>query len=130
MSVYQIALSGMNAQSKAVSIYAQNIANMQSGGKPKSQTGERAAYIPLDPVSISDAAGGVRVESRPVDPASVPVYSPDSVDADGNGLVEMPNIRLEEQIVGSMIAKTGYAANAKMFAMQRDLDRALLDILG
>lgn len=128
MSVYPIALSGLVAQSRAVGAYAQNIANVHSNGRVNAQPGERSAYIPVDPVFISENSGGVREENRVVDPSSVDVYLPDSADANEEGLVSVPNIDLESQITGLLFSKNAYIANAKVIGVQRDMDKELLDI--
>jgi flagellar basal-body rod protein FlgC len=128
MSVYSIALSGLVAQTRAVGAYAQNIANLHSSGRVNPGPGERGAYAPIDPVTISTGAG-VRTDFRVVDPPQVKVYSPDSADANDDGLIAVPNISLEEQLVGTMLAKNAYVASAKILGVQRDLDRELLDII-
>lgn len=129
MSVYDIALSGLNASKNAVSVHAQNIANAQSGGRVNPGAGQRSAYIPVDIVSISQNGNGVSNSVSERVPASVNVFSPDSADADENGLIAMPNVSIEDEIIGSMVAKQTYTANAKVISIQSEMDKELLNIL-
>jgi flagellar basal-body rod protein FlgC len=123
MSVYSTALSALTAQGKALAAYASNIAN---AGDETPKNG--SAYIPVDPVFIS-TEGGVAAQYVPVNPPSISVYNPDSANADENGLVSLPNIDLQDQVVGTILSKNAYAANAKVIKAQSDMDKALLDIL-
>lgn len=128
MSSYSIAISGLNAQQRAVGVYAQNIANAGVTGKINPAAGERKAYEPLDPVSISVDGGGVRSETVPVNPGTVPVYDPESPDANSDGLIAVPNVSLEDNLVGMQTAKQLYGANAKVIKVQEEMDKALLNI--
>ncbi len=128
MSVYSIAVSGLTAQSAILGARAQNIANAGVTGRVDPKPGERKAYAPIDPVTIS-RENGVAASFVERDPASVSIYDPDSVDANEEGVVAYPNVNLEEEIVGVLVAKNAYIANAKVISVQRDLDKELLDIL-
>jgi flagellar basal-body rod protein FlgC len=118
MSVFSTALSGMQAQSAALNTHAKNIANMRSGD-----------YELKKPVFKSRENGGVIADEVDIDPSHVKVYDPDSVEADEEGLVSVPNISLEEEIFGVLQTKHAYAASAKVVQVQRDMDREVLDIL-
>ena len=128
MSAYSVAVSGLLAQSAVAGAHAQNIVNANVTGKPHPGPGDRTAYQPIDPVTISKE-GYVAAAFVPRDPANVVFYDPDSSDSDADGLVAYPNVSLEEEIVGLLTAKNSYIANAKIISVQRDMDRELLDIL-
>lgn len=128
MSVFSIALSGLNAQSIAIGAHAQNIANLSSSGKIDPQAGDRRAYQPVRPVFDSSDTGGVVADVVDIDPSSFAVYDPDSVDANDEGLVAFPNISLEDEVLGLVQSKNAYVASAKVIAVQRDMDRELLDL--
>jgi flagellar basal-body rod protein FlgC len=128
-SVYGIALSGLVAQSTAIAARASNIANMRTSGRVDPAAGDRHAYEPVTPVQTSQSGGGVVTDIVSVKNGVVALYEPDSPDANADGRVAYPNIRLEEEITGLLTAKTAYTANAKVIGVQRDMDRALLDIL-
>ena len=128
MSVYTTMINGLMAQQKVLGAHAQNIANMHSTG---TVSGGKNAYIPVDPVQISGGnGGGPRVELRPVDPPGYTVYAPPSAVSDKDGLVTVPNISLDDQLIGTMQASHAYKANLAAIRTQDDMDKALLDILG
>ena len=129
MSSYSIAVSGLAAQSAKVAGHAQNIVNAGVTGKPHSKPGARIAYQPVDVVSISREGGGVSTQVVPRDPGTSLVYAPDSADSDENGNVAVPDVSLEEEIVGLSTAKNAYAADAKIISVQRQMDKDLLDII-
>lgn len=128
MSAYSVAVSGLLAQSSVAAAHAQNIANAGVTGKPSPRPGERVAYQPIDPVTISTEGGNIAAQFVPVQPGSVTYYDPSSADSNEEGLVAVPNVNLEEEIVGLLTAKTAYAADAKIISVQREMDRDLLNI--
>lgn len=129
MSAYSIALSGLIAQSSILAARAQNIAGSSVTGKLNPSTGDRRAYAPVDAVTVSTTGGGVAAEIVPVEPSSVALYDPDSLDSDADGMIAAPNVSLEEEIVGLNVAKNAYITNAKTISVQRDMDDALMDII-
>ena len=129
MSVSAIALSGLNAQSVALGAHSDNIANLRSSGKVNPGPNDRRAYVPVKPVFSSVDGGGVVADVVDIDEEAVLAYDPESVDANEDGLIAVPNISLEDEIFGVLQAKNAYIANAKVIGVQRDMDRALLDIL-
>jgi len=128
MSAYSVAVSGLLAQSAVVGAHAQNIANAHVSGKPNPGPGDRKAYQPIDPVTISHE-GSVAFSFVERDPGTANVYDPDSPDSDAEGLVAVPDVSLEEEIVGMLTAKNAYIADAKIIKIQREMDKELLDII-
>jgi len=126
---FSASLSGMMAQSKRLSVSADNIANMRSRGiradGPAEQPG---AYQPKRTQDVTTAGGGVRAEVRPVTPPWVEVYAPGSPDADANGVAALPNVNLAEELVTQIQAQRAYEANAKAFRTQDEVIDSLLDI--
>ncbi|MDB5477671.1 MAG: putative flagellar basal-body rod protein FlgC [Alphaproteobacteria bacterium] len=118
MSVYTTALNGLAAQSRAIGAIAQNIANAGTTGKLAPKPGERGAYAPIDPVTLSPKANGV-----------IALFDPDSPDANDDGLVAVPDISLEEQLTGALVAKDNFKANAKIIKIQQEMDKELLNII-
>ncbi|MEJ5300876.1 MAG: flagellar hook basal-body protein [Thermodesulforhabdaceae bacterium] len=45
-----------------------------------------------------------------------------------SGFIEGSNVRIEEEMVGTILAKTAYEANAKVISTANDMNKALLDI--
>jgi len=126
---FSASLSGLMAQSKRLAVSADNIANMRSRGVRADGPAEQpGAYRPKRTQDVTTAGGGVRAEVRPVSPASVAVYAPDSPDADADGVAAIPNVNLAEELVTQIQAQRAYEANAKAFRTQDEVIDSLLDI--
>ncbi len=111
VSVAAVALSGVFANEKRVAVAADNIANLNTKDFAAKQ------------LQLSSVESG-GVTSRVVDknPATVPVPN-----AEG-GVDQLPNVSLEEELVGLNISTYGAKANLKVLATQKKLDEYLLDI--
>ncbi|MEO6446591.1 MAG: flagellar basal body rod protein FlgC [Gemmatimonadaceae bacterium] len=147
-----IATSGMSLQRLRMETVATNIANAETtrtetGGPYRRRVvrGEEAvregagpSYPPLplsgrqgdgmtdDPTSSS---GGVRAVAIEEDPSEGPLtYDPGHPDADANGYVRYPNVRVTDEIVDLMEARRVYEANATVFQAAKLLLRRALDI--
>ncbi len=121
-----IALSGMNLNAKRLGVSANNVANMQSTG-PADNPG--AAYQPQRVQSVSAGeGGGVQAVVQNVQPATSTAYSPNDANANAEGLVAMPNVSLEAEVIEQMMAVTGYKANAAAIKTLAAMEKALLDI--
>lgn len=125
---FHTSVSGLQAQSKRLAVSADNVANLRTVGRPGVTEGKDAAYVPRQVQQTSVAGGGVRAETRPVDPSSVPAYQPDSPMADAEGMVAAPNVSLEKELVEQMLAKRVYQANASVIRTQDEMLGTLLDI--
>jgi flagellar basal-body rod protein FlgC len=129
MNVFGIALSGMNAAQARLGNSANNVANAQSTSS--SVNGQRidSPYQPKDVVQAAiEPTGGVETSLRTRDPATVPVYAPDNVSADEDGVVEFPNVNLEEEVVQQQIASYDFKASTKVIQVQDEMLESLLDI--
>ena len=111
------ALSGLRAQSAKTAISAENIANAQSVG-----------YTPKDAV-LTSSESGVEVSIQSRQNATVKTYSPDSVLADNDGFVSVPEISYEYDIINMMTAETAYKANISVIKTSDEMQDALLDVL-
>lgn len=121
-----IALSGLNLNAKRVGVSANNVANMTTSG-PADNPG--AAYQPQRVQAVSAGeGGGVNAVVQNTDPATFPAYSPNDANANAEGMVAMPNVNLEAEMVEQMMAVTGYKANAAAIKTLAAMDKALLDI--
>lgn len=132
INAIQIALSGLNAASNAANVAASNIANVTTTGKLDNQGGS-SAYQPQ--VSVNTALTGpegeglgVTATTIPSTRPAVPTYSPNSPDANADGLVATPDVDLGEQIVNLQLANTAYKANVKTAQAASDMDKDLLAI--
>lgn len=129
-----IAASGMSAQRARMDAVASNIANADTtrveGGGPY-----RRKVVALEEVPFSDslaeeseegadAPGGVRVTGVSEDAGEGPlVYDPSHPDADANGWVRMPNVRVPEELADLMDARNLFEANASVFMTVRSMLR-------
>ncbi|MFO1243079.1 MAG: flagellar basal body rod C-terminal domain-containing protein [Rickettsiales bacterium] len=127
--VFGISVSGMNAAGLRLANSANNIANVESTSRYENGETVRTPYMPTDVVQTSiEPTGGVKASVRPRDPASIPVYAPDHPYADTDGMVDYPNVSLEEELVDTKIASYDYKANLKVLKTADDMMQSLLDI--
>ena len=76
-----------------------------------------------------EAANGVTVTGIREDTSEGPlVYDPGHPDADANGYVRCPNVRVTDEIVELMDARRIYEANATVFQSAKQMLRKALDI--
>jgi flagellar basal-body rod protein FlgC len=104
------ALSGMNAAAAQMTMAASNVANMDSRGY-------KAGRVNL----AENAEGGVRVDSVTTDP------SPGEIDDQGQ---EGSNVDPAQEVVGMMLARFSYAANAKVVNTVDQMMGTMLDAKG
>ncbi len=127
--VFQIALSGLNAQATRISVAASNIANARSVGvNPAPGADNSAAYTPQRVRQISTVDGGVRTDTLPVSPPSLAVFDTSNPDADGEGVAFLPNVSLEAEFVEVLQASAAFKANLKVIQTQNELLGNLVDI--
>lgn len=120
-----ISVSGLTAASKKAADAASNIVNAGSSGS-LDKTSPNQPYQAVDTVTESVAGGGVKAAAVPRNPASVASYSPDSRYADKDGMVAVPNINLDEELLTMKIAEQAYKANAQVIKTTRDMQDELL----
>lgn len=125
-STLSIALSGLNANAARAATSANNIANMRSTG-PADQP--EKAYQPQVTTTQSAGGAGVKATTRPVDPATTTAFSPSDANANSDGLVAMPNVSLETELVEQDMAVIAYKANASVVRTQNSMDKSLLDLM-
>ena len=121
-------LSGLMAASKKMDIAASNIANADVVGSTDASNANQA-YTPLVTQDTSTAGGGVKTVSLNRNPAFVPSYEPDSPFANADGLVNAPNVNVDEELLNSKVAENSYKANITALKvgmeMQDTLQKAL-----
>ena len=123
---FHSSVSGLQAQSKRLSVSADNIANMSTASTP----GSDSAFKPQEVIQSTTAGGGVRAETRDVEPSSVPVYSPSNPLADDEGVVEIPNVSLEAEFSNQILAKRAYQANVAVIRTKDEMLGSLMDLDG
>ena len=127
-SAISTALNGLTSATQRLNAGASNIANLLTSGSLTDP--ENPPYTPLTTQSkaLSNPAG-IRTDVVPKDPAFVPAFDPDSPFADENGLVGIPNINLEQEVVNLKLAEITYKANIATLKASENLTEELLSIL-
>lgn len=89
----------------------------------------RPSAFTLSPMHPVEAANGVTVTGVAEDQSQGPlVYDPAHPDADANGYVRYPNVRVTDEIVELMDARRIYEANATVFQSAKQMLRRAIDI--
>ncbi|MFN0302512.1 MAG: flagellar basal body rod protein FlgC [Burkholderiales bacterium] len=143
MKVFEIAGSGLVAQSQRLNVVASNLANAESlagpDGKPyrarhvmfqavsSAQLPTRSGSAPGAsfqgaPTQQADQALGVRV-SRIIedDSPGKKVFDPKHPLADGEGFVSMPNVNVVDEMVNMISASRSYQTNAEVMNTAKNL---------
>lgn len=120
-----IALSGLQANATRFATAANNIANVRS---TSSADTPEEAYQPQQTSTLSVETGGVTTITETQNPSTYTAYSPTDPNANADGMVAMPNVNIDAEMVESMMAVTGYKANASAIRTLQAMDRSLLDI--
>ena len=97
-------------------------------------TGGRGVALPGAPdplrgATAPDLVHGVDVTGIVEDPSEGPlVYDPGHPDADANGYVRYPNVRITDEMVDLMDARRVFEANATVFQSAKQMLRRAIDI--
>ena len=147
----RIAASGLSAQRQRLETIASNIANAETtrtaDGTPYRRRlvqleAQRSTTPGIDPLSAEsleglaapdrnalDGAHGVKVAGVVEDTTEGPlVYDPGHPDADGNGYVRYPNVRVTDEMIHLMDARRIYEANATVFQSAKQMLRSSIDL--
>ena len=142
---FQVSASGLEAQRIRMNVIANNIANAQTtrteeGGPYRRRAavfeavgGTKSSFTKLlegaDESKI--LGGGVRVseivEAKDSE-AFMDVYEPSHPDADANGIVHKPNIRVTDEIVNLIDASRAYEANVTALNTTKQITAKALEI--
>ena len=122
-----IAISGLRAQEKNISVISSNIANVQT-----TDNGQGQPYRRLEAVfkAESDDISGVSLEEIAAEMGDFPqVLKPDHPDADEQGYVTMPNVNLPIEMMNLNIATRVYQANAAVLKRYQRMVETTLELL-
>ncbi len=128
-SVFQIASSGMTAQSQRLNTVASNIANAESAAGPDGKA-YRARQVVFSAQPV-DAAGssGVKVSAVIEDPNPPrKLYDPRHPMADGDGYVSLPNVNPVDEMVNMISASRAYQNNVDTLNAAKSLLQKTLTI--
>jgi flagellar basal-body rod protein FlgC len=136
-SATDIASSGLSAERMRMEIAAKNIANAQStrsedGGPYRRQqvVFSTALERAMGNSGTADGLQGVQVAEVVDDPSEMPkVYLPGHPDADSDGYVTYPNVKMAQELVEMMTASRAYEANLKSLQVFRSMMEQSLSLL-
>jgi len=128
ISSFNVAISGLNASAKRLSVAADNIANHQSTATKVDGRIIDEPYHAKIAQSISEGLGGVSVVVKEATPPTATLFNPTAPNADANGQSRVPNVDVAEQLINQRIAGYDYKANLKSIQVQDDMLKNLLDI--
>ena len=132
-SISTIALSGMTAATRRLSVSASNVANIAStGALPDASgavtAGAPRAYAPLVVIQTASAGGGAATSVATATLSTTAVSDPQAPFANASGLVAAPNVDLSQEMISQMIASYSFAAGAATLKADDRMTKALLDI--
>lgn len=132
-SSMDISISAMRAERTRMDVVMSNIANAEStrtreGGPYKRRAVTFQAML-TDAFDSNFRGNGVKVASIEQDNSlPVRIFRPGHPDADADGFVEFPDIRVAEEMVDLMTASRSYEANAEAFKISKALFQRALDM--
>lgn len=138
---FSISASGLTAEKLRLDITANNIANMNSAGRPNDPSNPPySRKIPIFAQMLEQAGGsgvlrfkhkgaGVHV-TKIVEDRNEPrlVYEPTHPYADENGYVAYPNINIVNEMVNMISATRAYEANVTALNAAKDIALKALEI--
>ena len=129
-SVLDISASGLSAERMRMNVIANNLANAQStespdGGPYRREQVEFASLLrrSLDNhIPGEELLGGVKVRGivKSTEPFSK-IYMPGHPKADKDGMVEMPNVSVVNEMVDMVTASRAYEANLAVMTTSKEM---------
>jgi len=127
-----IALTGLVSSSKKAEVAAGNIANVSTVGStdPENPFQAYSAKVTADKsLTVGGTGSGVQTVVLNRNPPFVPSFWPDSPFADENGMVNAPNVNLDEELVNLKSAEMSYKANAQVVRTGKEMQDSLINAL-
>ena len=126
----EISASGLEARRLWMNTIAENIANAET---TRDANGNPNPYVRKEPLFSTNKVGnavGVRVLKVQDDPSPPrEVFRPGHPDANPQGYVKMPNIRVVQEMVDMMMATRSYEANVTAMQATKEMGSAAMRIL-
>jgi flagellar basal-body rod protein FlgC len=123
--IFDIAGSGMSAQSVRLNVTASNLANAQvaassAGEAYKSRHPVFSAV--MDEYSANNASSGVKVDNI-IESQAPPqkLFQPDNPMADKEGYVYMPNVNMVEEMANMISASRSFQSNVEVLNTTKQL---------
>lgn len=113
-NVFNVAGSGMAAQSQRLNVVASNLANADSTTSANGQP-YKAKQVVFSAMPVDGGGQGVKVTSVVEDNLPMKmVYDPKHPMADGQGYVAMPNVDVVGEMVNMISASRAYQNNVEV----------------
>ena len=121
-----IAISGIQAQSKQMEIISSNVANSRT-----TDAGNGEPYRRLEALfKAEDEIGGVKLDDIISDTSDfLRVLDPGNPMADEDGYVSMPNVNLPVEMMNLTIASRMYQANTAVLKRYQQMVETTLELL-
>jgi flagellar basal-body rod protein FlgC len=121
-NIFNIAGSGMTAQSQRLNVVASNLANADSATGPDGKP-YRAKQVVFSTTPIAGQPGaGVKVSAVVEDTSPMKVvYDPKHPMADAQGYVTMPNVNPVDEMVNMISASRSYQNNVDVLNTSKTL---------
>ncbi|MHB1400241.1 MAG: flagellar basal body rod protein FlgC [Trichloromonadaceae bacterium] len=134
----KISSSAMAAQRTRLNVISANVANVETTRTPEGgpyrrqevvfRTAQEGFASNLER-ALRDSVQGVEVaEVRASDEPPRQIYDPGHPDADGQGMVAMPNVDILEEMVDMMTAAKAYEANVTVIKSAKRMALKALEI--
>lgn len=130
-NIFNIAGSGMTAQSQRLNVVASNLANADSTTGPDGKP-YRAKQVVFNTVPMGNESGaGVKVSAVVEDASPMKViFDPKHPMADEKGYVTLPNVNVVEEMVNMISASRSYQNNVDMLNTSKSMLLKTLTIGG
>ena len=119
----------MEAAPPELQPFQQQLLDTQRTESTDTGTIQFPGLLPTTPAPLDANATGVRVAGVQEDASEGPlVYDPGHPDANKDGYVRYPNVRITDEMVNLMEARRVYEANATVFQSAKSMLRRAIDI--
>ncbi|MDP4028642.1 MAG: flagellar basal body rod protein FlgC [Gallionella sp.] len=113
-NIFNVAGSGMAAQSQRLNVVASNLANVDSATSANGQP-YRAKQVIFSATPVEGGAQGVKVSAVVEDNSPMRmIYDPKHPMADDKGYVTMPNVDVVDEMVNMISASRAYQNNVEV----------------
>jgi flagellar basal-body rod protein FlgC len=129
--IFKISASALESQRARMNVIASNMANAHSTrtleGGPYRKKDVVFSVMPVE--QGREGSDGVQVAGIVEDPSPpTMVYDPGHPDADKDGYVAMPNVKVIEEMTNMMLASRAYEANVAAFNISKSMFMKALEI--
>ena len=128
-------ISGLDMSANALAAHklqmrliSENIANAQTTKGPNGRPYQRKVPV-FERILDDEGVSSVHVKEIKNDKTQGDVvYNPGHPHADKNGMVQMPNVKMSQEMVDMMVASRCYEANLKAFKLSHSMAQKTLQL--